>query len=59
MGRDGMGWDGTGRHVMGRDGMGRNGMALSHSNAWPGTASVQIKTPSITVVFDGVYDTHV
>jgi hypothetical protein len=33
------GWDGTGRHVMGRDGMGRNGMALSHSNAWPGTAS--------------------
>jgi hypothetical protein len=35
----GTGWDGTGSHVMGRDGMGRNGMALSHSNAWPGTAS--------------------
>jgi hypothetical protein len=46
MGRDvmgwdvtGTGWDATGRHVMGRDGMGWNGMALSHSNAWPGTAS--------------------
>jgi hypothetical protein len=39
----GMGWDGTERHVMGRDGMGRNGMALSHSNAWPGTASIIIR----------------
>jgi hypothetical protein len=27
--------DGTGR-----DGMGRDGMGLSHSNAWPGTASI-------------------
>jgi hypothetical protein len=52
-GRDAMGWDatgkgwyGTGRHVMGRDGMGRNGMALSHSNAWPGTASLFIKSSS-------------
>jgi hypothetical protein len=35
MGRDGNGWDRTGREVMGRGGRG-----LSHSNAWPGTASV-------------------
>jgi hypothetical protein len=51
MGRDRMGCDGTGRDGMRQgqggmgqegtwwDGMGWNGMALSHSNAWPGTAS--------------------
>jgi hypothetical protein len=48
MGWDGMGWDGmrwdrTGRDGMGRYGMGRDGMGLSHSNAWPGTASTRIK----------------
>jgi hypothetical protein len=30
-----MRWDG-----MGCDGTGRDGMVLSHSNAWPGTASI-------------------
>jgi hypothetical protein len=38
MRRDVMRWDGM-HWGQGQDGMGRNGMALSHSNAWPGTAS--------------------
>jgi pentapeptide MXKDX repeat protein len=50
-GRDAMGRDGTGRHMMGQDGMGRNGMALSHSNAWPGTASRVIFFMSKCVYF--------
>jgi hypothetical protein len=39
MGRDGNGWDRTGREGMGRGGKDRGGRGLSHSNAWPGTAS--------------------
>jgi hypothetical protein len=36
-----MGWDWT---RWNGDGMGLDGMGLSHSNAWPGTASVEIKS---------------
>jgi hypothetical protein len=36
MGRAGLGWDG--------DWTGRDGMGLSHSNAWPGRASICINT---------------
>jgi hypothetical protein len=50
MGRDGTGCDATGRVAIGCNGdgdgdeMGRDGMALSHSNAWQGTASAVYMT---------------
>jgi hypothetical protein len=44
----GVGRDGTGT---GRDGMRSDGMGLSHSNAWPGTASRRY-VHDIVIIFD-------